>query len=139
MRFKLWFENSRKLPFYSSCVGSWGKCQDALDYLNQVSDDISHDEFLELADAHEYEKMFWNDATDELDYAVSFHKVPNWPIAYFRHSGIEYVFAEPQTIQMFQHAIDRDDLYDPGKDWFNTQKHTYDYVKTKNSFNPDGF
>jgi hypothetical protein len=129
MNFYQWLENTGKLPFYSSCVGSWGCNQDTLDYLNQAEETIEYEEFKQLADVEpNHEGMFWN-IYDELDYAVSFHKIPNWPIAYFRHSGIEYVYAEPKTIELFQHAIERDDLYDHGNKWFDTDKYPYSAIK----------
>jgi hypothetical protein len=127
MQFKLWLETSNsKLPFYGNCVGWPEEYLDALSYMVQEGEEINFRQFQSIAEGID-KKDFLN-IYGQIDRAVSFHRVPNWPIAFYRFSGIEYVYAEPRTIELFQLAIDRDDVFDHGKNWFDTVKYPHGVV-----------
>lgn len=90
----------RKLPFFSDCV-SWPKqYEDALDEITRAAAFSDFSEFKNHADWEEFKNLIY--VGKKIDWHVNFFKVPNWDIYYFKHSGIEYVFATPETIQEYQ-------------------------------------
>lgn len=84
------------LPFYSDCVG-WPRDQlPALSLLVDEGHGVGRGWFLRHVDLPEGEPL--RDLIDPRYWGHHFYRLDGWPVFWFTHSCIEYVFAEPGTI-----------------------------------------
>ena len=122
------------LPFYRNCVGWDSEDLDPLLYIIANRVEITYEEFLERTglDFYEYrDESGYSDYEDEdedpyyddeendsvwvkkllimpdgsVDWHVEFDELPEYDLVLFRHSAIEYVFANYETIEQLSEDI----------------------------------
>lgn len=90
-----------KLPYFSDCVGWPEPLLPALNLLIDEGEEIKRDELLAATKADEKVIPDW-------DYHIQYFRYGDG-VYWYVHSAIEYVFADPQSIQMVQDkAIESD-------------------------------
>jgi hypothetical protein len=121
------------LPFYGNCVGWDSEDLDPLLYIIANRVEITYEEFMERTglDFYEYrDESGYSDYEEEepydddgeandstwvkrllimpdgsVDWHVEFDELPGYDLVLFRHSAIEYVFADYETISQLSEDI----------------------------------
>lgn len=97
-------------PFFSDCVG-WPVNVDLLHELIDSSDDISRASFLTYADNEQVKELetqlgYCSEFKMANDYHVGYYEHKLTGIRYFKHSAIEYVFADQEQLKKLAAVVE---------------------------------
>lgn len=98
------------LPFYSNCVEWPMEYIDVLHHIIDTAVEITRDEFLlhvNKTDMRNIERDLGYNASLPMqkDYHVNYFKLNDYPVVFFIHSAIEYVFGLEETIWQIDDAL----------------------------------
>lgn len=101
-----------KKPFFSDCVGWPREKVDLLHELVDEAEDIARSTFLAYADSETMREMeaflgYGKGFPMSKDWHVSYHVHRPTGIKYFKHSGIEYVFADKEQISSLERLVEQ--------------------------------
>lgn len=98
-----------RLPFYSDCVAWPDDKLAALRHLVDEGENIARATFMKHVRTEEIPPDWY--PHNRFSWGYSFARLRGWPIYWYVHSAIEFVFAEPRMIDALALAIQRGETH----------------------------